>query len=315
MQRIREESNALVSILKPNSPFPTQNAQPFNQAQPPERILLIKADEHKPIVDAIGKVTTILLDAARSRHSSSASNTHEVTTTSLRVLVHHTLVGAIIGRGGEVIKNTSVSSGARISVSNQPLPNSTDKAITVTGTPQAIQAAAQIILQQIDENPLRANVRSFPYHPIATVFPPQAAATPFSVLLGQPNQNLPAVTQKIAIPSNASGAIIGKGGSVIRDLRLQSQCQISIADPDSSNAAERIVTLTGTVAGIHVAMQLIRVAVESVTQRQGQGQPPLQSHDHANSNHANANHHDNSQRKPRKQYQNANNRDHEQSHQ
>jgi len=261
VQKIREESGAVVSILKPTAPnsFPQIPASALT-----ERILLIKG-QPDTVNDAILRITQIMLDAARAKHTSGrdGSSSDDVTTTNIRILVHQSLVGAIIGRGGEVIKATSAASGARMSVSNQPLPNSTDKSVSITGSPQSIQQAVSAILQQIAENPLRPGVRSFPYHPTANIFP----SSGYGVLLGQ-NQNIPQVTQKIAIPSNASGAIIGKGGSVIRDLRLQSQCQISIADPDPNNANERVVTLTGTPSGIHAAMNLIRVAVENVTSRQ-----------------------------------------------
>lgn len=63
------------------------------------------------------------------------------------------------------------------------------------------------------------------------------------------------------------GCVIGKGGSVIRDLRVQSGTNISIADPEANNPNERVVTLTGTPQGIHTAVLLIRQLVE-------QYQPP-----------------------------------------
>jgi len=77
----------------------------------------------------------------------------------------------------------------------------------------------------------------------------------------------PINTQKIAIPTICAGCIIGKGGSVVRDLRMQSQTNISIAETDPAYPNERVVTLTGTPQGIQTAIYLIRQLVE-------QFQPP-----------------------------------------
>lgn len=49
---------------------------------------------------------------------------------------------------------------------------------------------------------------------------------------------------------------------MIRDLRAQSQCNISIADPEQTSPNERVVTLTGTSQGIQTAIYLIRQLVE-----------------------------------------------------
>jgi len=79
--------------------------------------------------------------------------------------------------------------------------------------------------------------------------------------------------QELAIPTNTAGGIIGKGGSMIRDLRQQSRTFISIADPDPANPDERIVTIQGSSEGINHAIILIRQLVEQYQ--------PHQAHPHA----------------------------------
>jgi len=69
-------------------------------------------------------------------------------------------------------------------------------------------------------------------------------------------------TQKIALPVQCAGCVIGKGGAVIRDLRKESGTNISIADAEPG-ATERVVTLTGTAQGIQQAIFLITKLVEA----------------------------------------------------
>lgn len=63
---------------------------------------------------------------------------------------------------------------------------------------------------------------------------PGAAALP-----GQP------LTQQIFIPNDMVGAIIGKGGAKINEIRHLSGSVIKINEPQD-NSNERLVTITGT---------------------------------------------------------------------
>ena len=71
-----------------------------------------------------------------------------------------------------------------------------------------------------------------------------------------------AMSLKVAIPTVCSGCVLGKGGSIIKELRAQSGTNISLADPDNSTPNERVVTITGTPSAIALAFTLIREAVE-----------------------------------------------------
>ena len=74
--------------------------------------------------------------------------------------------------------------------------------------------------------------------------PPQPGAH------GQPAQPAPAmpgqpITQQIFIPNDMVGAIIGKGGAKINEIRHLSGSVIKINEPQD-NSNERLVTITGT---------------------------------------------------------------------
>lgn len=287
VSRIREETGVFLSILKTDI------------KQVSERIMMMKGDS-ATIALAVSAVAQNLRDSHTIRNNTAASST-DVGSTSIRLLVHRAACGAIIGKAGATIKETQQECGVRIQISNDPMPNSTDKAVTITGTPTELKGAMQRILDQLRENPLRPGTKEYQYIPgapilaamnmsaLAAALPNVAGLPPSAVhplyaqtLSGLSHNPLfahtqagvsgglggiaplagPTTTQKIAIPTVTAGCVIGKMGSTIRDIRMQSQTSISIADPDPSTPGERIVTLTGSQQGIQTAIYLIRNLVE-----------------------------------------------------
>jgi len=197
---------------------------------------------------------------------------------SFTILVHRAAVGAVIGKGGATIRETQQETGTRIQVSNEPLPRSTEKTVTIHGTPSSIEAATLRVLTQLKDNPMRKQARSDLYVPDASYSPPSGYSSPpppygpppiYPPLPHHYGTEPPLSTQKIAIPTVCAGCVIGKGGAVIRDLRSQSGTSISIADPDLSSPTERVVTLTGTPQGIQTAVYLIRQLVEGYQFQEG----------------------------------------------
>lgn len=96
---------------------------------------------------------------------------------------------------------------------------------------------------------------------------PQAAqtrgtpATPVGgVLPGQP------LTQQIYIPNDMVGAIIGKGGAKINEIRHLSGSVIKINEPQE-NSNERLVTITGTQECNQMALYMLYSRLESEKHR------------------------------------------------
>jgi heterogeneous nuclear ribonucleoprotein K len=75
-------------------------------------------------------------------------NKPEETSTQVTIPIH--LAGACIGKGGNRIRSIRNESKAHIKI-DQPLPGSTDRIITISGTPKQIQAA-QYLLQRSVQN-------------------------------------------------------------------------------------------------------------------------------------------------------------------
>src|SRR5690606_10589890 len=70
---------------------------------------------------------------------------------------------------------------------------------------------------------------------------------------GMPGQNM---TQQIFIPNDMVGAIIGKGGSKINEIRQLSGSVIKINEPQD-NTNERLVTITGAEECNRMALYLL----------------------------------------------------------
>lgn len=71
--------------------------------------------------------------------------------TSTQVTIPKDLAGAIIGKGGGRIRRIRSESNAFIQI-DEALPGSTDRIITITGTPKEIQAAQYMLQQSVREN-------------------------------------------------------------------------------------------------------------------------------------------------------------------
>lgn len=63
-------------------------------------------------------------------------------TATIHLLIPNQCMGSIIGRGGSKIKYLQESSRSRITASQDMLPNSTERLVTLQGTPDAIHVAA-----------------------------------------------------------------------------------------------------------------------------------------------------------------------------
>jgi len=254
---VRDEAGVFLSILKADY----RNMQ--------ERVMVLKG-EPEQVALAFQMIAELLVEAAKADPKRAQDEPAEnLESTTVKLLVHRSAAGAVIGKAGSVIKDTQQATGTRLQVSNDPLPGSTEKSLSITGVPSAVRAASLLVLHQLLDNPLRPGTRVVHYVPGAPLFP----VPPFNVPLAYGQNGTmypiggsfaqpPPSTQKIAIPTVCAGSVIGKGGGVIRDLRAQSSTNISIADPDDEQPGERVVTITGSPQGIQTAIYLIRNLVE-----------------------------------------------------
>ncbi|ELV12903.1 Poly(rC)-binding protein 3 [Tupaia chinensis] len=257
----------------------------------PERIVTITGP-----TDAIFKAFAMIAykfeeDIINSMSNSPATSKPPVT---LRLVVPASQCGSLIGKGGSKIKEIRESTGAQVQVAGDMLPNSTERAVTISGTPDAIiQCVKQICVVMLESPPKGATI---PYRPkpastpvifaggqaytiqgqYAIPHPDQLTKlhqlamqqTPFPPL-GQTNPAFPgldasppASTHELTIPNDLIGCIIGRQGTKINEIRQMSGAQIKIANA-TEGSSERQITITGTPANISLAQYLINARLTS----------------------------------------------------
>ncbi|KAM9347695.1 poly(rC)-binding protein 3 isoform 1-T1 [Symphorus nematophorus] len=145
VKKMREESGARINISEGNCP---------------ERIVTITGP-----TDTIFKAFAMIAykfeeDIINSMSNSPATSKPPVT---LRLVVPASQCGSLIGKGGSKIKEMRESTGAQVQVAGDMLPNSTERAVTISGTPEAIiQCVKQICVVMLESPPKGATI---PYRP------------------------------------------------------------------------------------------------------------------------------------------------------
>lgn len=214
---------------------------------------------------------------------------------NVRLLIPHNRMGGIIGKGGAKIKEIQEVSGARLNASEEMLPNSTERIITVRGVPDMIHIAVYhiglILIEGNEKYPDRSTIQYKPlakyyqhvspgiYSPTTSAMhaPPLPAPGSRPARYSQPqspvmpqtprgtnvfDQQIPAPLptgheqQQIFIPNDMVGCIIGKGGNRIKEIRQQSQCQVRVAEAGNAQG-ERLITISGTPEGCQMALYML----------------------------------------------------------
>ncbi|XP_078259762.1 poly(rC)-binding protein 3 isoform X20 [Rhinoraja longicauda] len=232
VKKMREESGARINISEGNCP---------------ERIVTITGP-----TDAIFKAFAMIAfkfeeDIDNSMTNSTATSKPPVT---LRLVVPASQCGSLIGKGGSKIKEIRESTGAQVQVAGDMLPNSTERAVTISGMPDAIiQCVKQICVVMLESPPKGATI---PYRP-------KPASAPVIFAGGQAYT----IQGQYAIPHpDLIGCIIGRQGSKINEIRQMSGAQIKIANA-AEGSTERQITITGSPANISLAQYLINARLTS----------------------------------------------------
>ncbi|XP_040417570.1 poly(rC)-binding protein 3 isoform X14 [Cygnus olor] len=282
VKKMREESGARINISEGNCP---------------ERIVTITGP-----TDAIFKAFAMIAykfeeDITNSMSNSTATSKPPVT---LRLVVPASQCGSLIGKGGSKIKEIRESTGAQVQVAGDMLPNSTERAVTISGTPDAIiQCVKQICVVMLE---VQSVTKGSPPKGATIPYRPKPASTPVIFAGGQaytiqgqyaiPHPDLtklhqlamqqtpftplgqttpafpgldaspPASTHELTIPNDLIGCIIGRQGTKINEIRQMSGAQIKIANA-TEGSSERQITITGTPANISLAQYLINARLTS----------------------------------------------------
>ena len=137
-------------------------------------------------------------------------------------------VGQIIGSKGMIIQEIQTRSGARAYV-NQDFPDGVNRQVNITGLPQQVKMAAELINLIITQGPTAIHVNSMAGGPV--------------------------VTQMVECTQAQVGKIIGTGGATIKELQSKSGARIQI-DQDFPPEVPRKINITGTQAAVTLGVQV-----------------------------------------------------------
>ncbi|XP_068265496.1 LOW QUALITY PROTEIN: poly(rC)-binding protein 4 [Nyctibius grandis] len=269
VKRIREQSSARITI---------------SEGSCPERITTITGSTDA-VFRAVSMIAFKLEEDLGAGSDGAAAGRAPVT---LRLVIPASQCGSLIGKAGVKIREIRESTGAQVQVAADLLPNSTERAVTVSGVPDTIIQCVRQICAVILESPPKG--ATIPYHPglslgtillsanqgfsmqgqYSGVSPAEVTklqqlsghTLPFASL-GHPPSMVPGLdagsqssSQEFLVPNDLIGCIIGRHGSKISEIRQMSGAHIKIGN-QTEGSSERHVTITGTPVSITLAQYLI----------------------------------------------------------
>ena len=143
----------------------------------------------------------------------------------LKLVVPNYVIGALIGKGGTVLKEmTSMYGGfLRLSSGGEFYPGTDERIVVITGD----------VNQVIDLN----------NHIMGKIADPGRDSTMKEVAIDEQRANM----TKIILTDGAAGLLIGKGGLTIKAIQEESKAKVSVAMPDKVTVeGERMLTIRGS---------------------------------------------------------------------
>jgi len=166
----------------------------------------------------------------------SASGDHEV------IEITPDKVGQIIGSKGAIIQDMQSRSGARIYV-NQDFPAGVNRQVTISGTPQQVKVAGDLVRLIIAQGPTAIHVNSL--------------------------RGGPTIDVVLEVSQTFVGRLIVAQGGTIKELQTRSGAKIQI-DQNFPEGVPRKISISGTQTAVTLAQQLIEYVLQH-----GPSLPPL----------------------------------------
>ncbi|KAG5327759.1 HNRPK protein, partial [Pseudoatta argentina] len=257
----------------------------------PERVLTISSDL-PTVLQVLNEVVPNLEETRFQNGSRHGSDEIDV-----RMLVHQSQAGCIIGKAGLKIKELREKTGARIKIYSNTCPRSTDRLISICGKPTTCIECIRELIATIKTSPLKGVNNPYDPHNFDDFYAddyggygnadggqgkiggfggdgwgmqggaPNGLGGSGNTGMGGPmggnnqgnqgNMSGNKTSTQVTIPKDLAGAIIGKGGARIRKIRSDSGAGITIDEP-LPGSNDRIITITGIPSQIQMAQYLLQ---------------------------------------------------------
>ncbi|CAN6928726.1 unnamed protein product, partial [Brassica oleracea] len=145
------------------------------------------------------------------------------------------VVGTLIGKGGEMVRNLQLSSGAKIQIrrDSEADPNAALRPVEIIGNLASIEKAEKLINEVIAQS--------------------EGGGVPALFVRAAPEQI------EIKVPNDKVGVIIGRGGETIKNMQTKSRARIQLIPLEEGDGSkERTVRISGDKRQIDIATALIK---------------------------------------------------------
>uniref|UniRef100_A0A674P9W1 Far upstream element (FUSE) binding protein 3 n=1 Tax=Takifugu rubripes TaxID=31033 RepID=A0A674P9W1_TAKRU len=167
-----------------------------------------------------------------------------------QILIPANKVGLVIGKKGETIKQLQERTGVQmIMIQDDPLPTGADKPLRITGDPQKVQQARELVVKLIrdkDQGDFRVG------------------RADFGSKMGGSTLD---VSDALLF---AVGIIIGRNGEMIRKIQNDAGVRIQFKQDDGISP-ERVAQVMGQLDHCHHAVHIINELVQTAQERDGFG--------------------------------------------
>lgn len=201
-------------------------------------------------------------DEKRSRPSSLEDPAGEEALLEAEYYMEQRLVGWIIGRAGATLKEIEQAYDVKISV-DQSNKDAGYSKLKVSGTSSAVQQAADHMNTSLARAAVSRNETGG-----------QNAIGPF--LMDTPPGPGPDMYEELQIEQRFVGWLLGKGGTVVREIETQSGCKISM-NQGTRNMGFTMAQLHGDAQQRAMARQLVEASLERARGGGGGGGPGTQA--------------------------------------
>ncbi|KAJ3005291.1 hypothetical protein HKX48_000762 [Thoreauomyces humboldtii] len=261
-----------------------------------ERVLMISG-----MIDQIAKAFSLVANKMVTELQSESDVPIPQRVAEVRLLIPNQLTAFFLGRHGNKTKIAEImdNSSAQITTAGAVLPNSTERIMIVIGVIDAIHLATYHIGTNLQDqkHDLRGFINYQPLAPAAAYGDPRAplpgygggapgygypqsqympmqhpgghhpqqyggyGMAPPGMPAGGPSQMV-----QMYIPNEMVGAVIGKGGANVNEIRMSTGCKIKINSQERT-ATETLVTVAGSPEANQTALYMLYARLEAERNR------------------------------------------------
>ncbi|EFN87498.1 Far upstream element-binding protein 1 [Harpegnathos saltator] len=176
----------------------------------------------------------------------------------VEIMIPGPKVGLIIGKGGETIKQLQEKSGAKMVVIQEGPSQEQEKPLRITGDPQKVEHAKQLVYELIAEKEMQMFHRGG-----------RGSERPGNYTNDNGFNHGPANNDgvEVLVPRAAVGVVIGKGGDMIKKIQAESGAKVQFQQGREDGPGDRKCLLSGKHQAVEQARQRIQELIDSVMRR------------------------------------------------